>query len=96
MTAVSLAVNAGNAAARYVTPAISYLAREMSIQKAHQIALGTMAIVAISEIPTVKAGPIAEIACMAACAAAAFTGWGALAYPSCMQACVLIGFLPTP
>lgn len=96
MSAVSLALSAGNVAARSIQPSVAYLARAMSIQKAHQIALGTMVIVAIAELPTVKAGPIAEITCMAACAAAAFTGWGAIFYPNCMMACALLGFAPTP
>lgn len=98
MTSVSLALSAGTVAAQCArsNPDASFVARAITIQKMNQFALGTLAIVALDNLPSVKAGPVTEIACMAACAAAALTGWGAIWYPTCMTACSLIGFTPTP
>lgn len=98
MSSVSLALNVGKvaAASAHFVPDASYIARGITLNKAHQFALGSLAILAISELPKAEAGPVAEITCMAACAAAALTGWGAIWYGTCMQACALLGFAPGP
>lgn len=66
------------------------------LAKANRVALPAIALVGASFLPRADGGPVVEVGCMAVCAGLAFTGWGALWYPTCMQLCFLSGFTPTP
>lgn len=56
-----------------------------------------LAVLSTYSLPTVSAGPAAEIACMATCSAAALVHPVAAAWwTQCMQFCVMLGFAPTP
>jgi hypothetical protein len=90
------AVSAAAPIATYALSTASNAARQMTIQKVGTFVLGTLGILALDSMTKAEAGPAAEIACMAACSAAAFTPWGIAAYPACMTACVLVGLLPGP
>lgn len=68
----------------------------LTVKKVQKLALGSFAILAVSNIPGASAGIALEIACMAACTAAAYTPVGAVWWGTCMQTCTLLGFAPTP
>lgn len=56
-----------------------------------------LAVLSTYSLPTVSAGPAAEIGCMVTCSAAALVHPVAAAWwAQCMQFCVLLGFAPTP
>lgn len=66
----------------------------ISNPKVTALALG---ILSTYSIPSVSAGPAAEIGCMVTCSAAALVHPVAAAWwAQCMQFCVLLGFAPTP
>jgi hypothetical protein len=79
---------------------LSLSSANQTLQKVGKVAIPAVALIVAVNMPTAEAGPITEVACYAACAAAACTPWGFFTFPAwmdkCLTVCTLTGFLPTP
>lgn len=78
-------------------PQLTIAEPKQILKNATKIAPIALAAIALANLPKVDGGPLTEAACIIACTGSCYVYPVAILYLStCYQACMLLGFAPTP
>jgi hypothetical protein len=68
------------------------------MKNAQKVAIPSIAFIAISNLPTARGGILLELVCYASCSAFAAVNpvIGVPWWPTCVNVCNILGFMPTP